>query len=890
MITPNAPAPAALVTRVIPPDPTPSHVNPLLRLHLMLYGRYKWAILLGLLLGAVGAVAVWFQMPPKYEVVGFIRVKPYIPPVLSTTDQNGVLPMFETYVSLQVSLLQSQRVLDQASMNPEWKALGRNSVRWGTKIPADDVKVDHPKTSELVTVGFTDQDSHVAAIAVKSILQAYQATSGDTDGTNNAQRLQVLEELRTSLTNQKRALGDQILALANEFGSDELQNRYQFKLEEQNKLESELQQVRLDISVAQAAAGGGGSEAPTTQLAATAPTGGGGGGAVLEPSAQPVTAANASPPTTVPMTQPALKLITREEVGRIDYQMRDLLMEESRYSMRLNQLRLRLGNNHPEVVAAQSDLQGVEDQINSLLATYQERASTVGSPIPVAGVGAVSSPRTSLLELRAREANILALFEKVQTETKTLGQQDLKIRKLKGDQDAITKKLDETAARIDQLNLESTMSNRISILSYGETPTAPLSNKRIPLTIAVGLLGLAAGAALTSLRGLADRRMSSLLHMQQLAPALRVLGMLPVLPEDLADPAQISLAAHCVHQIRSLLESVPTNDKGRALAVTSPSAGDGKTSLTLALGLSFAASGSRTLLIDCDLIGGGLTRRLNAITHRRIGSILQRQGLLTDKQIKEALRVAADTRKKFGETLVALGFLQAPDIQRALADQQETSLGLIDALHGEPLAACVTSVVREGLFILPVGAATADHASQLSSKVLRRVIQEARSQFDFIIIDTGPILGSVEATVAARETDEVVLAIARGAPAPLVTRTVELLGALGAHLGGVVFNRATPGDVSHSNYGSSGSLRSFRSVEVARRSQIEPRRPFGSPPRLGPVASAVAANGNGSSTESAPPTNGTARKHSAGQNGNGTATPSEATSAGAAGPQESANP
>ena len=48
----------------------------------------------------------------------------------------------------------------------------------------------------------------------------------------------------------------------------------------------------------------------------------------------------------------------------------------------------------------------------------------------------------------------------------------------------------------------------------------------------------------------------------------------------------------------------------RAFSVTSASSGDGKTSLTLALGLSFAASGSRTLLIDSDLVGAGLTARL----------------------------------------------------------------------------------------------------------------------------------------------------------------------------------------------------------------------------------------------------------------------------------------
>jgi hypothetical protein len=258
MLNPNVSTPASPVTRVDRSDPArESHVHPLLRLHLMLYGRYKWAVMLGLVLGVCGAAAAWRSMPNKYQVTGYIRVKPYIPPVLSATDQNGILPMFETFVSLQASLLQSQRVLDQASLNAEWKALGRNDPRWGSKIPADSLTVIHPSTSELVTVAFTDRDPGVAAIAVKSILQAYQATNGDTDGVNSAQRLQVLEDLRTTLTNQKRGLGDQILNLANELGSDDLQSRYQFKLEQQNQLESELQQVALEISIAQAAAGGG---------------------------------------------------------------------------------------------------------------------------------------------------------------------------------------------------------------------------------------------------------------------------------------------------------------------------------------------------------------------------------------------------------------------------------------------------------------------------------------------------------------------------------------------------------------------------------------------------------------------------------------------------------
>ena len=90
-----------------------------------------------------------------------------------------------------------------------------------------------------------------------------------------------------------------------------------------------------------------------------------------------------------------------------------------------------------------------------------------------------------------------------------------------------------------------------------------------------------------------------------------LLGILPNLPDLLTDPSQAATAAHCVHQIRTILQITGHNTEKRVFTITSGSPGDGKTSLTLALGLSFAASGSRTLLVDGDMIGGGLTVRLN---------------------------------------------------------------------------------------------------------------------------------------------------------------------------------------------------------------------------------------------------------------------------------------
>ena len=211
------------------------------------------------------------------------------------------------------------------------------------------------------------------------------------------------------------------------------------------------------------------------------------------------------------------------------------------------------------------------------------------------------------------------------------------------------------------------------------------------------------------------------------------MGILPNLPDRLSDPEQAATAAHCVHQIRTMLQINGAATDQSVFAVTSAHRpGDGKTSLTLALGLSFAACGSRTLLIDCDLAGAGLTRRL---------------GVKAENGILEAAANRA-----------VLEYIRTTDI---------------------------TDVA-----LLPVGTSGAMHASTLSPNTLRRIITEAKKHFDTIVIDTGPILGSIEASLVATVADGIVLTVARGQQRQLVEKSIRHLMSIGAKVAGVVFNRA----------------------------------------------------------------------------------------------------
>ena len=126
--------------------------------------------------------------------------------------------------------------------------------------------------------------------------------------------------------------------------------------------------------------------------------------------------------------------------------------------------------------------------------------------------------------------------------------------------------------------------------------------------------------------GAFDRRVRDAEDLTARLAGVPVLGLLPRLPKDLSDPEQVMLAAHCVHQIRSLLQIHAQNEDGQVFCITSPAARTGKTTLTVALGLSFSASHSRTLLIDCDLVGRSLSATANGLIKRRIERLIERGG------------------------------------------------------------------------------------------------------------------------------------------------------------------------------------------------------------------------------------------------------------------------
>ena len=107
--------------------------------------------------------------------------------------------------------------------------------------------------------------------------------------------------------------------------------------------------------------------------------------------------------------------------------------------------------------------------------------------------------------------------------------------------------------------------------------------------------------------------------------------------------------------------------------------------------------------------------------------------------------------------------------------------------------------VSQRLTILPAGQPSSDPMAGLTSGRMRRLIQEARAAFDWVIIDTPPVGLLPDANLLAAMVDGAVLVVrANSTPYHQVVRAIDALDR--NRLLGVVLNSAAPPNGSHHNY------------------------------------------------------------------------------------------
>ena len=276
---------------------------------------------------------------------------------------------------------------------------------------------------------------------------------------------------------------------------------------------------------------------------------------------------------------------------------------------------------------------------------------------------------------------------------------------------------------------------QVRIIDAARAPNIPI-RPQVKLNFAIGaLLGIVLGFGLTFLYEYIDNTVRSIEDVEKIG--VTVLGSIPVIKEDEAlkrlkilpthtngkngalntDEAKATAARLITHfapkspiseayrTFRTNLQYTKLDKDLRALLVTSPGPGEGKSTSVSNLAITMAQMGSRVLLIDSDL------RR--PVLH----SIFK-----------------VDRRVGLSNVLVGRA-----TIEEAV---QKTEI--------------------ENLFVMPCGTLPPNPSELLASNAMTRTLEELKAMYDMVLFDNPPIIAVTDAAVLSSRLDGVILVVKSG--------------------------------------------------------------------------------------------------------------------------------
>jgi capsular exopolysaccharide synthesis family protein len=323
---------------------------------------------------------------------------------------------------------------------------------------------------------------------------------------------------------------------------------------------------------------------------------------------------------------------------------------------------------------------------------------------------------------------------------------DLELMRAEVEQvDAITKRV---GAEKQALEVEIRSRPRVTLIQEASVPQAAEFKKKAAVTALAGLLAFGAVAVWIGWR---EHRAARIDSAEEVASALglRVLGTLPASPRKWRDrgrgrkgPALSGQQPfmESIGSIRALLVHDASLGATRVVLVTSALENEGKTTVASHLAASLARAGRKTLLVDCDL--------------------------------------------------------RRPALHQVF--RMEPLPGLSEVLRGEAeLFEAIRPTAEPGLELLAAGAADAQALQALARDDVQSLFEAVRLKYDFVVIDSSPVLPVADSLLLAKHADAVLLAIRRDVSRVPTTQTacqrLEMVGVrvLGAVVTGV--REAAPG-------------------------------------------------------------------------------------------------
>jgi capsular exopolysaccharide synthesis family protein len=407
------------------------------------------------------------------------------------------------------------------------------------------------------------------------------------------------------------------------------------------------------------------------------------------------------------------------------------------------------GDDHPEVLR-------VREQI-AMTREYFQRLDKVGEKARAGTLGAarlesqIEALRQESALVSTANASLEALMKQEEAEARKLESYEIQDEEFRKGIALTSKVLDETLKRLEQINLVRDFGGYDARVIAEPGVGYKVSPIAWQFLIAGALLGVLAGAGGAYLLDMADKSFRTPEEIRKRL-GLPLVGHIPFLshpgqpvrlggpdgsPVEL-DPALFvlhrpnSVEAEAYRSVRTALYFSTHSERHKVVQVTSPNMGDGKSTLIANLAVAIAQSGRKVLLVDADL------RRPRI--HKVFG-LSARQGLA-----------------------------------KVLSEDVE-------------LAEAVQGTVVPNLSVLPCGPRPSQPAELLTLPRFADVLEELRESYDYVLIDTPPLLAVSDPCAVAPRVDGVLLTIRvakNGRPA--AERARDLLVGLRVPVFGVVVN------------------------------------------------------------------------------------------------------
>ncbi|QBX55840.1 polysaccharide biosynthesis tyrosine autokinase [Nocardioides seonyuensis] len=308
------------------------------------------------------------------------------------------------------------------------------------------------------------------------------------------------------------------------------------------------------------------------------------------------------------------------------------------------------------------------------------------------------------------------------------------------------------AERVAEIEPPGEGAMRIEVSESAQLPTRPIA-PNVPRNILFGaILGALLGAGYAMARNVLDRKVRTAEDVERWSD-VAVVGTIPEIPEAgiFVTETGVSIeaiAAEALRRVRTNLSFMDVDNPPRAIVVTSPKQGDGKSTMAANLAAAIALSGQHVTLIDADL------RRPNVAPLLKLDDAVGLTDVLTHR------------------------------------------LNLADAIQLHPTI--------DRLMILTSGSRPPNPSEILGSKTMKAVVNEL-SKHGMVILDAPPLLPVTDAAILAHSTDGALVTVSAGRTLDTDLMTaIDSLLAVHARPLGVILNRVSRRNVGSGNFAAYG--------------------------------------------------------------------------------------